>query len=262
MAPRVAAARSYLAVAGGNEGERAALADALADDVEIKSPFGQTVGRDAALGAMPHPLVAAFLGAAQASDPEDDGTNVTVRAVTPPTMPVGGFAFAFAFDATDRITRVEIDMLPPGPLEPSPVHLDDAVKDAINGAVRTGHAMILTYVDAEGQPQMSLRGTTQAYSDDQLAVWVRDPRGGLTRAIEHNARVALMYHDPETHQTYQFHGRARLVDTDDVRAQVYGNAFEGEQNMDWRRRGAPVIVDLDRVEGIGPGGRILMQRGG
>jgi Pyridoxamine 5'-phosphate oxidase len=260
MAARLAAARSYLALAGGNEKRRAALASALADDVEVRSPFGQTTRRDAALAAMPHPLVAAFLGAAEVAEPEENGDEVTVRATTPPTMPVGGFAFTFAFDDADHIARVEIDMLPPGPLDPSPIHLTDTVKEAVNGAVSTGRAMILTYVDTDGQPHMSLRGTTQAYSDDQLAVWVRDAHGGLTRAIERNPRVALFYHDPETHQSYQFQGRARLVDTDEVRATVFGNAFEGEQNMDWRRRGAPVIIDLDHVEGIGPGGRLLMQR--
>ena len=31
--------------------------------------------------------------------------------------------------------------------------------------------------------------------------------------------------------------------------------------MDYQRRGVAIIIDLDKVEGIGAGGRILMERG-
>jgi hypothetical protein len=35
----------------------------------------------------------------------------------------------------------------------------------------------------------------QAYSDDQLAMWLRDAEGGLTKALATNPKVALMYRD-------------------------------------------------------------------
>jgi hypothetical protein len=39
---------------------------------------------------------------------------------------------------------------------------------------------------------------------------------------------------------------------------VYANTPEIERNLDATRRGVAIVVDLDRVEGMGPGGRIRM----
>ena len=42
---------------------------------------------------------------------------------------------------------------------------------------------VVAYVDAAGVPHVSPRGTVQSWSPDQVAMWARDPAGGLPRAI-------------------------------------------------------------------------------
>ena len=40
-------------------------------------------------------------------------------------------------------------------------------------AVEDGAPALVAYVDENGQPSLSIRGSTQVFSDNQIAVWVR-----------------------------------------------------------------------------------------
>src|SRR5581483_11544133 len=57
----------------------------------------------------------------------------------------------------------------------TPLALTDEIKTAVAGAFDNGTPIVVAYVDAEGVPHLSLRGSTQPYSDTQLAMWIRDP---------------------------------------------------------------------------------------
>ncbi len=60
--------------------------------------------------------------------------------------------------------------------------LTTALKGLIDGALAARHPIAVSYVDETGQPVLSFRGSTQAFSDDQLAIWVRN--GAVARAVE------------------------------------------------------------------------------
>ena len=92
-------------------------------------------------------------------------------------------------------------------------------------------------VDATGQAQLSYRGSTQVFGSDQLAMWIRDPAGGLPSALPANPRLTLMYRDPAKRVTYQFYGRGRVVDDAAVRTTVFDSSPERERNFDPERRG-------------------------
>ncbi|HZU75548.1 MAG TPA: pyridoxamine 5'-phosphate oxidase family protein, partial [Dehalococcoidia bacterium] len=115
-------------------------------------------------------------------------------------------------------------------------------------------------VDEEGQPRLSFSGSTQVYSEDQLAIWVRNPEGGLQRAIAKNPRVTLLFRSTEPRRMAIFYGRGHIESSEDVRRRVYEGAPQPEQNADRERKGLALIIDLDRVNGFGPGGVINMQR--
>ena len=72
--------------------------------------------------------------------------------------------------------------------------------------------------------------------------------------------MTLFYHDPATRTTYTFYGRARVADEPAARAVIFDSSHPRERQMDFGRRGVAIVVDLDKVEGRGPGGRILMVR--
>src|SRR5690606_12930212 len=139
--------------------------------------------------------------------------------------------------------------------------LTDEIKNAINNAYTSGKPLIFAYVDPDGQPSLSYRGSAHAYSDDQLAIWIRNPEGGLLKALNSgNNRVTLMYRDPETRANIQFRGKGRLDNSEATREKVYNAIPEAEQNADREKKGQPLIIDLDRVDGIMPGVRIAMRR--
>jgi hypothetical protein len=138
--------------------------------------------------------------------------------------------------------------------------LTDEIRSAVNDALANGTPLVVAYVDADGGPHLSFRGSTQAYGDDQLAIWVRDPEGGLLQAIAGNPRIGLLYRDPVTRRSYRFGGRARVVDDPELSGAIYAASPEAERDRDAQRRGKAVLVDLDLVEGMGGQGRFRMER--
>ncbi len=147
------------------------------------------------------------------------------------------------------------------PTAPTPITLSDEMREAVNGALANGTPVVVAYVDENGQPNLSYRGSVQVYGDDQLAVWVRNPEGGLQRALRSNPRLSLLFRSTSPRMVLSFQGRGHFESADDVRNKVYENSPEPERNADRERKGLALIVDLDRVTGFGPGGRYQMERG-
>jgi pyridoxine/pyridoxamine 5'-phosphate oxidase len=129
------------------------------------------------------------------------------------------------------------------------VVLDDELKGLINGALMAHTPMVLASVDPQGRPRLTFRGSIQAYSDDQLGFWARNPEGSTMSNIASNPNVAMIFRNPETRVVLQLSGRARLA-VGDERERIYANAPEFEQRADAQKKGQGVIVDLDRVEGV------------
>ena len=120
----------------------------------------------------------------------------------------------------------------------------------------------MAYVGPDDRPEISFRGSVQVYSDTQLAIWARNPEGGLSNAISRNPYVSLLYGDftPESRAIITFRGSARVESAESVRRKVYESSAQGEQDRDKERGGDAVIIDLERVDGFYPGGVLKMQR--
>ena len=142
------------------------------------------------------------------------------------------------------------------------LELTDEMREAVNTAFAARRPMVIAYVDPDGAPQLSYRGSSQAFSATQLAVWVRNPEGRILDSIAQNPAVAMLfgYFEPDDRGFMIFRGRARIDTSDAVRDTVYGNAHEFEQSQDPDRKGVAVIVDLDSVDGFFAGARLQMKR--
>ena len=265
MAERNAAVEAYLAALGAaNDGAARALDDAFADDVIVETNFGRAQGREAAIALLREPQTAGLVAAGArwsppAADADGDGDRIVVTATLPETAPFGGLELVFEFRG-DTIIRVEQQALPAPPVQPRPLRLTPEIKTAVDGALDNQTPMLIAYVDSADQVHLSFRGTIQAYSDDQLALWARDPEGGLPRNIAVHPKVTLFYHDAASRTSYNFYGRARVATDPAARGAIFENSHPREQQADFRRRGVAIVVDLDRVEGREAGGRLLLQR--
>jgi pyridoxine/pyridoxamine 5'-phosphate oxidase len=127
--------------------------------------------------------------------------------------------------------------------------LDDELKHLIDNALTERTPMVVASVDSEGKPRLTFRGSLQTFSDDQVGFWARNPQGGTMDNIAANPHVAMIMRNPDTRVVLQLAGRARRVEGAE-RDRVYANAPEIEQRGDAEKKGAGVVVDLDRVEGF------------
>lgn len=229
-------------------------AELLTEDAFFQA-LARTSGRDAVLK---HFAAKDVYRTAAWSAPEADGERVKVRG--------GNLLLLFEF-AGGRISAIRQQALFGAPPTPAaPVKLTEDIRKLVDNALATRHPMIVAYVGPNGQPIVSFRGSTQSFSDDQLAIWVRNSDGVFLNAVAANPKVALMYRDEDSKATYQFQGRARVATDEQTRRRVYEKMAEAERNHDPARTGIALIIDLDRVEGWagmspdGPVGKVRMLR--
>ena len=140
--------------------------------------------------------------------------------------------------------------------------LSAEMKDAINKAFEIQKPIVVAYVDENNAPQISYRGSTQAYSDKQLAIWVRNPEGRLLESIAKNPAMALMYgnFEPTGRAFMTLRGRAHVDSSEAVRGKVYDSAHPFERDKDKDRKGIAIIIDLDSVDGFFGGAMLKMRR--
>jgi hypothetical protein len=135
------------------------------------------------------------------------------------------------------------------------------IPDAIDGAALRGRQTALAYVDAQGDPVVSFRGSTHIYNPHQLALWARKTDSGLASAIEGSPRVNVIYYggaDGPGPRFLSFKGSAHVDPS--VNDTVYDAMIEGERNADPERKGVAVIVDVESVDGFGADGLFRMER--
>ncbi|TXL71221.1 pyridoxamine 5'-phosphate oxidase family protein [Vineibacter terrae] len=223
-------------------------------------------GRDAVLQRLTGKDTGHVYREAAWTDAVRHGEAVRITARMPDSAPQAGYILLLRFRDGLVAGIQQQSILPARPAPATALRLTPELKALVNDALAARHPMLLAYVDETGQPVVSFRGSTQVFSDVQLAIWVRNDGGGLVRSIARNPKVALMYRDEDKKATYQFQGRAWVAAGARERRQVYEAAHNVERDHDFAELGVAVIIDLDRVEGYaglspaGQVGRVNMRR--
>ena len=190
--------------------------------------------------------------------PEADGDKVRVSADLGGGL-LSSAELTFTFKADGKIVHVE-QVNKGGTPAPQTDKIPDFVKAIVNAALANNTPLIVAYTGEDGAPVLSLRGSTQAYSDTQLSIWVRHANGGMIKALQRNPSMALIYRDPPNRTTLTFQGRGHVDTSEEVRSRVFDLAPEVEQRHDLQRNGAALIIDVDRVSGSTPRGGVRMVR--
>ena len=137
-----------------------------------------------------------------------------------------------------------------------------AVKGLINNALANQAPIVVTYVDAQGAPHSSLRGSTCVISPTEFAIWVRHGDGGLPQAIVTNPNVSLFYSDRRANAVVNVMGQARIAEDEETRRRVFEQSPEVEQTHDPQRHGVAVVIDVRRMQantGAGRGSYTLVR---
>jgi predicted pyridoxine 5'-phosphate oxidase superfamily flavin-nucleotide-binding protein len=222
--------------------------DLLTDDVTYSSSRGTVTGRDAAMKYMAGPMAFTFYQKGNWAAPKVDGEVIEI--IAEPEPGAVGSTLRCHFSG-DRLSLLQDQAFGRPAVEQKGVKLSPEMKAAIDGASAKKSPILLSYVDETGQPSLSFRGSAHAYSDDQIAIWLRDAEGGLTKAIAKNPKVAMMYRDNSpTGGMFHLHGRARITTDPQERKRIFDAAPENERNHDLDMEGGAVIIDLDFLQGF------------
>ncbi len=137
------------------------------------------------------------------------------------------------------------------------IQLTAEMKRALGNAFEDRVPMMLGTADAAGQPNITFRGTLQVHRDDALAFWARHSAGSTMQSITANPKVVVVYRNPGQRQTWSFYGRARIAEEPQEREAIFARSPEFEQQQDPERKGAAVIIEIDRVL---ERGQVVMER--
>jgi hypothetical protein len=143
---------------------------------------------------------------------------------------------------------------------PNQLDLTGEIAEAVDGAALRGHTLALGYLDDDGYPAVSFRGSTQVHGPRQLAIWARKADEGFAKAIAERPQVSLVYYggpDGPGAMFVSFRGRARVEPS--ANEEVYSGMIEGEQGQDPDRAGVAVIIDVESAQGVGKEGPFQMQ---
>ena len=165
----------------------------------------------------------------------------------------------FSFNGDGKVSHVAQQLVTGGP----PEQVDEIptyLRGQIDSALFNNTPMVVCYVDENGQPQQSLRGSTLVFSPTQLAIWVRSADGGIVKAMAKNNKLSLLYRDSMSRSTIVVQGTGSIATDEETRRRLYDMTPEVEQLHDPGRKGAALIIDVKRLQGGGPKGNYRLQR--
>lgn len=193
------------------------------------------------------------------AEPVEEGDHAKV-------VSSGAVWLEFTFDAKDQIASVRLDggwgsgaVATPasgGKVDEIPLVL----RGLINSARVNNTPFSVTYVDGEGKPHSSFRGSVCVLSGTQVALWSRDAQGGLPRALATNPHLSLVYNDLRGGGMITILGTAHVEADEEIRRKVYETGPEVEQTHDTGRAGAAIVVDIDSLQSFAGG--LAFQMGG
>jgi hypothetical protein len=251
MSTRTQAAEAYVkALRTGEPSATQQASHYLADDVVLATAQGEVSGHDNVLqritGQWPLTPVFQLSGFSQ---PREEGETVKVDAEMPPLGAAPRTVnLTFSFNGNGKISRIE-QQQEAAPPQPASQQIPGYVRGIINGALANGTPMVVAYTDEQGQPVLSLRGSTQVYSDTQLCIWVRNAEGGIVKTMARNPRLSLLYRDSKSRTTLIIQGQGHVETDPETRERVFQLSPEVEQNHDPGRKGAALIIDVTSLGG-------------
>ncbi len=126
----------------------------------------------------------------------------------------------------------------------------------IDTARADGVVCLLGTADANGAPQISPKGSMLVFDAGRLAYWERSGRTALAN-LRANPRAVVYYRNPAKSERFpngavwRFYGEATVLTDGAERDEVYQRVIPPEQEKDPDRKGAAVIISVDRITDLG-----------
>ena len=118
--------------------------------------------------------------------------------------------------------------------------------------------MVVTIASAgkSGMPDIAFKGSAMSWGKEHIAFWERS-LGTTFRNLQENGQCCLLYRNMAARQVWKFFGVAEVHTEGDVRQQVMDKTVEQELARDPERKGAAVVIRIDKIV-MGP--QVLQER--
>jgi general stress protein 26 len=137
------------------------------------------------------------------------------------------------------------------------IALTDEMRNLVDNALANGCPCVLATVSADGEPDIGYKGSMMVFDNESLAYWERTRRQHL-KNVTANPKVIVLLRDPKARVNWRFHGTATVHEQGALRDQVMAKTVKDELDKDPERKGAAVIIRVDRVTNLA--GQVLQTR--
>jgi predicted pyridoxine 5'-phosphate oxidase superfamily flavin-nucleotide-binding protein len=123
---------------------------------------------------------------------------------------------------------------------------------AIDSALADRCVCLIGTADADGQPQISPKGSMLVLDATHLAYWERSARTAAAN-VKANPRVVVYYRNTNKSErlpkgaVWRFIGKARVVASGPERDAVWAKVVPAEQEKDPNRAGAAIIIEVSKI---------------
>ena len=137
------------------------------------------------------------------------------------------------------------------------IAISDQMRELVDNALANGSPCVLATVSADGEPDIGFKGSMLVFDNESLAYWERTKRVHM-KNVKENPKVIVLFRDAKTKAAWRFHGTATLHETGPIRDQVMARTVKDELDKDPERKGAAVVISLDKITNMG--GQVLQSR--
>lgn len=128
--------------------------------------------------------------------------------------------------------------------------------EALNNSFKDRMVVTVASASKAGMPDIALKGSAMAWDSEHIAFWERS-LGTTFRNLQENGQCCLYYRNPEKRQSWKFFGVAEVYTEGETRYAVMERAEPAEVERDPERKGAAVIVRIDKIT---YGSEVLQER--
>ena len=136
------------------------------------------------------------------------------------------------------------------------IALTDEMKAAFETALADGAPVLVASAGKNGLPDIAFKGSAMVFDNDHVAFWER-ALGTTFRNFQENPGACVLYRNAKTRTAWKMFGHATVLTEGEVRQQVMDRTIQFELDRDPERKGAAIMIRIDRVL---QAGQVIMER--
>ncbi|MCL4242701.1 MAG: pyridoxamine 5'-phosphate oxidase family protein [Dehalococcoidia bacterium] len=136
------------------------------------------------------------------------------------------------------------------------IALTDEMKAAFETALADGAPVLVASAGKDGLPDIAFKGSAMVFDTDHVAFWER-ALGTTFRNFQENPGACVLYRNAKTRTAWKMFGQATVLTDGEVRQQVMDRTIPFELDRDPERKGAAILIRIDRVL---QAGQVIMER--